>query len=97
MANFCLLLVVVLVAGVSSQSYPRFEFRGTILRNDSFVFRGSIGEGQGTSLHCVSLSVILRLVFPSNHRNVHIHDSLMHANTCATACSRGSVTVSHSI
>ena len=70
MAKFCLLLVVVLVAGVSSQSYPHFEFRGAILKNNYFVFRMSIGEGQGTSLHCVSLSVILRLVFRSSHRNV---------------------------
>ena len=70
MAKFCLLLVVVLVAGVSSQSYPRFEFRGAILKNNYFVFRGSIGEGQDVSLHCVSLSVILRFVFRSSHRNV---------------------------
>ena len=54
MANFCLLLVVVLVAGVSSQSYPRFELGGTALKNNSFLFRGSIGEGQGNSLRCVT-------------------------------------------
>ena len=54
MANFCLLLVVVLAAGVSSQSYPRFESRGNVLKNNSFVFRGSIGEGQGNSLRCVT-------------------------------------------
>ena len=54
MANFCVLLVVVLAAGVSSQSYPRFEFRGTVLKNNYFVFRGSIGEGQDDSLHCVT-------------------------------------------
>ena len=54
MAKFCLLLVVVLVAGVSSQSYPRYEIRGTILKNNSFVFHGSIGEGQDDSLHCVT-------------------------------------------
>ena len=54
MANFCLLLVVVLVAGVSSQSYPRFEFRGAILKNNSFVFRGPIVEGQDDSLRCVT-------------------------------------------
>ena len=53
MANFCLLLVVVLVAGVSTQSYPRFEFRGAI-KNNSFLFRMSIGEGQDDSLHCVT-------------------------------------------
>ena len=54
MANFCVLLVVVLVAGVSSQSYPRVEFRGAVLNNNSFVFRGSIGEGQDDSLRCVT-------------------------------------------
>ena len=54
MANFCVLLVVVLVAGVSSQSYPHFEFRGNVLKNNSFVLRGSIGEGQDDSLHCVT-------------------------------------------
>ena len=54
MANFCVLLVVVLVAGVSSQSYPRFGFGGTVFGNNSFVFRMSIGEGQGNSLRCVT-------------------------------------------
>ena len=54
MANSCVLLVVVLVAGVSSQSYPRFESRGNVLGNNSFVFRGSIGEGQDDSLRCVT-------------------------------------------
>ena len=54
MANFCLLLVVVLVAGASSQFYPRFELGGTALKNNSFLFRGSIGEGQDDSLHCVT-------------------------------------------
>ena len=54
MVNFCPLLVVVLVAGVSSQSYPRFEFRGTALKNNTFVFHGAIGEGQGNSLRCVT-------------------------------------------
>ena len=54
MANFCPLLVVVLVVGVSSQSYPHFEFRGTVFGNNSFVFRGSIGEGQDISPHCVT-------------------------------------------
>ena len=54
MAKFCLLLVVVLVAGVRSQSYPHFELGRAILRNNTFVFRGSIGEGQDISLHCVT-------------------------------------------
>ena len=47
-------LLLLLVSVVSSQSYPRFESRGNVLGNNSFVFRGSIGEGQGTSLHCVT-------------------------------------------
>ena len=54
MVNVCLLLVVVLVAGVSSQFYPRFELGGTALNNNTFVFRGSIGEGQDDSLRCVT-------------------------------------------
>ena len=54
MAKFCLLLVVVLAAGVSSQLYPRFEVRGNVLNNNSFLFHGSIGEGQDDSLHCVT-------------------------------------------
>ena len=54
MANVCLLLVVVLVAGVSSQSHPRFELGGTVVGNNSFVFGGSIGEGQDDSLRCVT-------------------------------------------
>ena len=49
-----LLLLLLLVSVVSSQSYPRFEFRGTFLNNNSFVFHGPIGEGQGNSLHCVA-------------------------------------------
>ena len=52
--HFPQLLLLLLVSVVSSQSYPRFEFRGNILKNNSVVFRGSIGEGQGTSLHCVT-------------------------------------------
>ena len=47
-------LLLLLVSVVSSQNYPRFESRGNVLGNNSFVFRGSIGEGQGTSLHCVT-------------------------------------------
>ena len=54
MANVCLLLVVVLLAVVISQSYPHFEFGGTALKNNSFVFHGSIGEGQDDSLRCVT-------------------------------------------
>ena len=52
--HFPQLLLLLLVSVVSSQSYPRFEFKGDILKNNSVVFHGSIGEGQGTSLHCVT-------------------------------------------
>ena len=48
------LLLLLLVSVVSSQSYPHFGFGGTILNNNSFVFRGHIGEGQGNSLRCVT-------------------------------------------
>ena len=48
------LLVFALVAAVNSQSYPRFEFRGDVLVNNSFIHRGNIGEGHNDSLHCVT-------------------------------------------
>ena len=60
MAKLCLLVVVLLLAGVSSQSYPRFEFRGDVLVNNSFIVRGGqsdeirIREGHNDSLHCVT-------------------------------------------
>ena len=52
-----LLLVFAVVAAVNSQSYPRFEFRGDVLVNNSFIVRGApvhIGEGHNDSLHCVT-------------------------------------------
>ena len=55
-----MLILVAAVAGVSSQSYPHFEFRGNVLVNNSFVVRGGqgdpkrIGEGHNDSLHCVT-------------------------------------------
>ena len=52
-----LLLVFALVAAVNSQSYPRFEIRGDVLVNNSFIVRGApvhIGEGHNDSLHCVT-------------------------------------------
>ena len=52
--HFPQLLLLLLVSVVSSQSYPRFEFRGAVLKNNSFVFRGSIGEGHNDSLRCVT-------------------------------------------
>ena len=52
-----LLLVIALVAAVNSQSYPRFEIRGDVLVNNSYILRGlerGIGEGHNDSLHCVT-------------------------------------------
>ena len=52
-----LLVVFTLVAAVSSQSYPRFEIRGDVLVNNTFILRGApvhIGEGHNDSLHCVT-------------------------------------------
>ena len=56
MENRChvLLLVFALVAAVNSQSYHRFEFRGDVLVNNSFILRPNIGEGHNDSLHCVT-------------------------------------------
>ena len=51
------LLLLTVVAGVSSQSYPRFELKGDVLVNNSFIVRGppaNIGEGNNDSLHCVT-------------------------------------------
>ncbi|CAI8016766.1 hypothetical protein GBAR_LOCUS10262 [Geodia barretti] len=51
------LLLFAVVVGVSSQSYPHFEFRGDVLVNNSFIVRGqpvNIGEGYNDSLHCVT-------------------------------------------
>ena len=51
------LLILVLVVIVRSQSYPRFEIRGDVLVNNSFIVRGlekGIGEGHNDSLHCVT-------------------------------------------
>ena len=49
-----LLLVFALVAAVNSQSYPRFEFRGDVLVNNSYILRLNIGEGHNDSLNCVT-------------------------------------------
>ena len=56
MENRChvLLLVIALVAAVNSQSYPRFEFRGVVLVNNSYILWSRIGEGHNDSLHCVT-------------------------------------------
>ena len=49
-----LLVVFALVAAVNSQSYPRFEFRGIVLVNNSYILRSRIVEGDNDSLHCVT-------------------------------------------
>ena len=49
--HFPLLLLLLLVSVVSSQSYPRLELGSTVLKNNSFVFRES---GQDDSLRCVT-------------------------------------------
>ena len=54
---FVTLFVSIALVVVNSQSYPQFEFRGNVLANNSFIFRGAlvnIGEGQNDSLHCVT-------------------------------------------
>ena len=53
------LLLFAVVAGVSSQSYPRLELKGkgNVLVNNSFILHGrpvNIGEGHSDSLHCVT-------------------------------------------
>ena len=51
------LFILVLVVIARSQSYPRFEIRGDVLVNNSFILRGApvhIGEGHNDSLHCVT-------------------------------------------
>ena len=52
--HFSQLLLLLLVSVVSSQSDADFEFGKNDLGNNSFLFHGSIGEGQDDSLHCVT-------------------------------------------
>ena len=49
-----LMVGLVLVVTVKSQFYLRFEFRGNVLTNNSYILRGNIGEGHNDSLHCVT-------------------------------------------
>ena len=49
-----LLLLLGLGLAVNSQSYPRFEFKGNVLVNNSYILRTNIGEGHNDSLHCVT-------------------------------------------
>ena len=46
-----LMVGLVLVLAVNSL---RFEFRENVLTNNSYIFRGNIGEGQNDSLHRVT-------------------------------------------
>ena len=48
------LLLLCLIAAVLCQSYPRFEFNGSVLVNNSYIDRGGIREGVNNSLHCVT-------------------------------------------
>ena len=48
------LLLLGLGLAVNSQSYPRFEFRGIVLVNNSYMLRSNIGEGHNASLYCVT-------------------------------------------
>ena len=51
------LIVSIVLVAVKSQFYPRFEFKGHVLNNNSYIVRGppvNIGEGQNDSLHCVT-------------------------------------------
>ena len=49
-----LLHVLGLTVAVHCQSYPRFEFNGSVLVNNSYILRCVIGEGVTYSLHCVT-------------------------------------------
>ena len=52
--HFPQLLLLLLVSVVSSQSYPHFELGENNILNNSILLHGSIGEGQGNSLRCVT-------------------------------------------
>ena len=54
MASLGFQFLLVFAVAVSSQSYPRFEIRGAVLVNNSFIVLSSIGEGHDDSLHCVT-------------------------------------------
>ena len=49
-----LLLLFALVVVANSQAYPQFEFGSRVLPNNSYIFRGDIGEGVNNSLRCVT-------------------------------------------
>ena len=57
MTSYAIFNLFLLVVGglVVAQSYPRFEFKGSTLPNNSYIFRKNIAvEGQNDSLHCVT-------------------------------------------
>ena len=55
-----LLLALTNTVHSSTQTYPRFEFRGNVLTNNSYILCGqvssptAIGEGVNNSLQCVT-------------------------------------------
>ena len=49
-----LLLFALVVVVTNSQAYPQFEFGSRDLPNNSYIFRGDIGEGVNNSLRCVT-------------------------------------------
>ena len=51
---YLLLLFALVVVVANSQDYPRFEFGSRDLPNNSYIFRGDIGEGVNNSLRCVT-------------------------------------------
>ena len=51
---YLLLLFALVVVVTNSQAYPRFEFGSRVLPNNSYIFRGDIGEGVNNSLRCVT-------------------------------------------
>ena len=50
----CVVILFALVVTVLSQFYPRFEFSGTVLTNNSYIRLSHIGIGPNSSLHCVT-------------------------------------------
>ena len=51
----CVSIIFTLVVFVHCQTgYPLLEFGDRVITNNSFIFRGDIGEGVGNSLKCVT-------------------------------------------
>ena len=51
---YLLLLFALVVVVTNSKAYPQFEFGSRVLPNNSYIFRGDIGEGVNNSLRCVT-------------------------------------------